>query len=89
MKTLLDELQWKEDCLLGRAPGEQQTLFQARLLADPEFRKDIHWQCQAYGYIREYGRRQLRDELEGIHRMLFTEPQHRLFRNRVMAFFRR
>ncbi|SEL29519.1 hypothetical protein [Parapedobacter koreensis] len=87
MKTSLDDLQLMENCLLGRASGEQRTLFEARLLLDPVLREDAHWQQQTYRIIRDYGRKQLRNELEQVHQVLFTAPRHRAFRDKVLSFF--
>ncbi len=87
MKTSLDSLQHMEDCLLGRATNEQRVLFEAQLLLDPALREEAHWQRKTYAVIREQGRRQLRKELDHLHRTLFTAPQHRSFRDRVLRFF--
>ncbi len=89
MKTSLDELQLIENCLLGRAPGEQQALFEAKLLLDPELREDVYWRWKTYGIVREYGRKQLYKELEKVHHTLFTKPKHQSFRDKVLGFFRK
>ncbi|RQP13740.1 hypothetical protein [Parapedobacter defluvii] len=88
MKTSLDNLQLMEDCLLGRASNEQCLFFEAALLLDPALREDIRWQQKTYHIIRDYGRQQLRSELDQVHKMLFTSPQHRTFRDQVLKFFR-
>ena len=87
MKTSLDKLQLMEDCLLGRSSGEQQALFEAKLLLDSELREDTYWQRKTYGIIHECGRKQLRKELENVHRTLFTAPQHQSFRDKILGFF--
>lgn len=89
MRTSLNNLQLTEDCLLGRASGEQRVLFEANLLLNPVLREDVRWQRKTYLIIREYGRQQLRTELEQVHQALFTAPQHRTFRERVFEFFRK
>ena len=87
MKTSWCEWQWREDCLLNDASGEQQMLFEAKLLIDPEFRDAIYWQRSTYRVIREYNRVQLRAELKQVHQRLFTEPAHRKFANKIKALF--
>lgn len=89
MKTSLRNLQWVEDGLLQQAAPDEQTLFEAKLLLDAALREDCHWQRKTYTAIREYGRTQFRRQLEDLHRELFSAPQHRSFRGRVMAFFGR
>lgn len=76
-----------EDCLQGQAPDEERLLFEAKLLLDPELREDAHWQQKTYGIIRNYGRQQLRQELEQAHQTLFTVPQHQRFRDKVLELF--
>ncbi|SKB87129.1 hypothetical protein SAMN05660226_03528 [Parapedobacter luteus] len=87
MKTLLDNLQMAEDCLLGHASDEQRLLFEASLLLYPALREDVHWQRKTYHIIRAYGRQRLRHELEAMHRTLFTAPRHRAFRDKVLRIF--
>ena len=72
---------------MGAAPGEQQALFEAKLLVDPQLRDDVYWQQATYSVIREYRREQLRAELKQVHQRLFTEPKHRNFADRIKAFF--
>lgn len=87
MKTSWSEWQWREDCLLGNASGEQQTLFEAKRLVDPEFRAAVNWQRATYSIIREYSRAQLRTELKHVHQQLFADPRHRTFANKINALF--
>ncbi len=88
MKTSLGKLQQFEDCILGRTTGDQRMLFEAKLLLDPVLWEDAHWQQKTYRIVRDYGRQRLRSELEQVHQMLFTTPQHRKFRDKVLDFFR-
>jgi len=89
MKTSLDKLQLMEDCLLGQASGEQRLFFEANLLLDPILREEAHWQCKTYHVVRDYGRQQLRSELEQVHQVLFTASQHHKFHDWVLGFFRK
>ena len=89
MKTSLTNVQLIEDYLLGRASNEQRLLFEARLLLDSTLQGDVYWQRKVYSVVRQYGRQQFRDELERLHQQLFTAPQHRAFRDKIIAFFQR
>lgn len=89
MKTSLDNLQWMEGCLLEQANGSDQALFEAKLLLDPALREEAYWQRRTYAIVRQYGRRQFRSELDQLHQILFTAPQHRSFRDKVLGFFRK
>ncbi|MEC3881757.1 hypothetical protein [Parapedobacter sp. 10938] len=87
MKTSWSEWQWREDCLLGGASGEQRALFNAKLLLDTEFRDAVYWQRATYHVIRDYNRVQLREELRQVHQRLFADPAHRTFAQKIKALF--
>lgn len=80
-------MQVTENYLLGHVSSAEQVLFSAKLLLDPVLRDDVYWQRKTYGLVRDYGRQRLREELEHLHRELFTAPQHRSFRERIRTFF--
>ncbi|WP_257668750.1 hypothetical protein [Parapedobacter tibetensis] len=87
MKTSLNELQLMEDCLLQQASGEQYMLFEAKLLLDPKLQDEVNWQYKTYHIIHEYGRQQIRHELEQVHQLLFTTSVHQSFRKRILGLF--
>jgi len=87
MKTSWSEWQWREDCLLGNASGEERALFEAKRLVDPEFNESIRWQQATYAVIRAYGRAELRAELKQVHQRLFADPAHRSFVEKIKSLF--
>ena len=89
MKTSWYKLQQLEDFLQHSATGPEKALLRAKMLIEPGLREDLEWQQRTYRIIGEYGRRQLRREIAGIHEELFSAPPYHSFRNEVMDIFRR
>jgi hypothetical protein len=89
MRTSLNEIEQIEDHLLQKLNGEEELLFQANLLLNKSFADDFHWQKKSYQLIHTYGRLQLRQEIEKVHQKLFSKPDYRTFRQKIIALFRR
>jgi anti-sigma factor RsiW len=81
MRKELREIQHIEHYLSGRLSAEEARTFRIRLRTDRELQQQLARQTQTYRLIRQYARRQLRRELETIHRRLMRRPS---FRQRVL-----
>ncbi len=71
MRPELERLHLIEQHLLGPTAPADVVGWEARLLLDPTLRADADAQRRLYAGIRAAGRRQLRQELTGIHQRLF------------------
>lgn len=89
MKTSLNDLRLIEDYLLTGADHEERCLLEAKLILHPELRAEVYWQQKTYDVVRDYGRNQLKKEIEKIHQTLFEAPEHQSFRQRIMSFFKK
>ena len=87
MRTSLIETQQIEAHLLQLSEPGNALVFEARLLLEPGLHDKMQWQKQTYGIIRQYGRDQLKQEIEAVHAQLFTEPKHAGFRQKIMRLF--
>lgn len=87
MRTSLNDTQQIDDYLLQVAGEADKALFEARLLLQPALRNTLQWQQKTYDIIRQYSRRQLKAEIESVHQLLFNEPEHTSFRQKIMALF--
>lgn len=87
MKTSLNELRWIERHLLSGFEDEESCLFEAKLILQPELKEQVYWQHKTYQVVQEYGRQQLKAEIEKIHQALFHTAEHQPFRRRVMRLF--
>lgn len=78
MRTSLVEIQAIEAHLLDGRP-----------LPDGEDMPDkVHWQQQTYAVVQQYGRNQLKAELEAVHNKIFTGSAFWRFRRRIARYFR-
>ncbi len=85
--TSWNETQQIEAHLYGLADTGTALVFEARLLLEPELADKLVWQQKTYAVIQQYGRRQLKQEIEAVHQQLFTQPQHLTFSQKIRLLF--
>lgn len=83
----MNEIRQIDDYLFKYAGEADTLLFEARLILQPELREKLHWQQKVYELVGQYGRRQLKAEIEAVHQQLFNAPEHRSFAQKIRAFF--
>jgi hypothetical protein len=86
MKTLR-EIEDIERYLLDQLEPQSKLLFEARLLVDPLLKIRVQWQRKIHAIVRRSGRRQLKMEVERIHRQLFADPSRRQFQQKILQLF--
>ena len=87
MKTSLNELRLIEHYLLSDDKDGESLLFEAKMILQPELKQQVYWQNKTYQMVRDYGRKQLKNEIDNIHETLFNTDEHRSFRQKVMRLF--
>lgn len=87
MRTSLNNILETEQYLTGQLAPEDQLLYDARLIVDEDLQEQTRWQQHTYEVIRAYGRMQISNQLENIHHRFMTEPQHIIFRNKILKIF--
>jgi hypothetical protein len=87
MRTLLNEVLAIENHLHEKALPEERLVFQAKMILDTELQDKVTAQKQVYHLINQYGRKQLKAELEAVHHKLFTDPEHLSFAQRIRKLF--
>lgn len=87
MKTSLNELRLIEDYLLSCGEDEETCLFKAKLILQPELQEDVYWQSKTYQMVQDYGRKQLKTEIEKIHQTLFNSNGYKPFRQQIIGLF--
>lgn len=87
MRTSLIETEQIEAHLLRLSEPGDALVFEARLLLEPELMDKMHWQKKTYTLINQYGRQQLKQEIEAVHQQLFNRPEHTGFRQKMMRLF--
>ena len=88
MKTLWNETRQIELHLLGKADTGDTLLFEAQLILDPVLHDKVLWQKKTYAIINNYGRIQLKNEIEAVHQKLFNDTEHLSFRQKIRRLFK-
>ncbi|WP_207425356.1 hypothetical protein [Pedobacter sp. SYSU D00535] len=87
MRTSLKDIKTVEEYLFGHLDGGDAALLEAKLLLSGDLSEQVKAQQQSYILIREFGRKELRKEIEEVHQNLFSEKQHRSFRQKILRLF--
>ena len=87
MRTSLIEIEQIEQYLTGCPAPPDALLFEAQQIIQPALRDKVALQRQTYRLINQYGRKQLRSEIEAVHQQLFNREQHRNFKQKILRLF--
>lgn len=87
MRTSLNNIAQTEAHLLNKQQPGDALLFDAWLLLDTDLQADVSAQKQVYTLVQQYGRRQLKQEIEAVHQQLFTQPEHLSFKQKIARIF--
>jgi hypothetical protein len=87
MRTSLIETEQIEAHLLQLSNPGDALVFEAKLLLDDELNDKLYWQKSAYNMVRQYGRNQLKKEIEAVHQTLFKEAAHKSFSEKIRQIF--
>jgi hypothetical protein len=87
MTTSWNETRQIEAVLRGTAAPGDALLFEAKLMLDNELADKMLWQQKTYNVIKQYGRKQLKAEIDAVHQKLFTQPEHRSFSQKIRQLF--
>lgn len=89
MMTSLTETAQIDAYISGTLQGGDALLFEARMILDTGLNDKARWQQKAVSLVQLYGQKQLRQEIEDVHRQLFTLPEHAGFGNKIRRLFAR
>ncbi|EHQ28024.1 hypothetical protein [Mucilaginibacter paludis] len=87
MRTSLNEIKAIEDHLLGHHNIGDTLLFEVRAILDTQLRDKISAQQRAYHTVWQYGRLQLKQEIEAVHQQLLNDARHQGFMQKVVNIF--
>ena len=88
MRTSLNKIAQTEAYLLKRANPANALLFKAKILLDQDLQAHVSQQRQVYSLVQQYGRKQVKAEIEAVHQQLFNQPEHLSFRQKIARIFR-
>ena len=87
MKTSWNDTILTEHYLSGSLSDEERALFEARLILEPQLADNLKWQQKTTVAARQYGRQNLREEIEQVSHHIFTASHYVSFRKKVLSFF--
>ena len=87
MKTSWKKTKRWDEYLHRRARPEEALLTEAELIVDSDLRETLRWQQRTYALVQQYGRQQLRREIQAAQDQLFSRPEHRSFREMILRLF--
>ncbi len=64
-------------------------LTEAKLLLTPAFKDTLKWQIQSHDYIRAYGQKKLREEIQQVEMRLFSESRFSQFKKTIQNIFKK
>ena len=88
MRTSLNELKVIDEHLFRLMPGSDHFLFEVRLMLDEELRTKVLQQQQAHALVQEYGRKQLKAEIDAVHQRLFNDTRPHGFAAKILRLFK-
>ena len=88
MRTSLNNIAQTEAYLLKRSNPADSLLFEAKTLLDQNLQAHVAQQQQVYTLVQQYGRKQVKAEIEAVHQQLFNQPEHLSFRQKIARLFR-
>lgn len=77
-----------EKYLEDRMSPAEKFLFEAQMLINPGLRTDVRAQKTVYAFVRMYHRKKLKEELEAIHRRIFSDPGKAVYQQQVYQLFK-
>ncbi len=87
MTTSWNETRQIEAHIMGTANTGDALLFEAKLMLDNDLADKVIWQQKTYETIQQFGRRQLKKEIEQVHQQLFTQHEHTSFAQKIRRLF--
>jgi hypothetical protein len=87
MRTSLNNIKHIDDFISGKLSPTESLIFQARVLLDSDLRQQVEWHRRTVAIINLYGRKELRNEVEKIHRDIFAVNSDHSLKHRVRNLF--
>ena len=87
MRTSLIETQEIDRYLNDEMTTMSRLVFESRMLVDPSLKEKVNYQKKADALIKAYGRQKLKQEIENIDQMLFSDAKFKSFQTKVFSIF--
>lgn len=87
MTTSWNDLPALDNYLRGTLPKSERLLLEARLINESRLRGDLQYLRKTIRLVQDHGRATVRKELEAIHGSLFSDPEKKIFQQRIINLF--
>ncbi|GAA0892759.1 hypothetical protein GCM10009122_24380 [Fulvivirga kasyanovii] len=77
-----------DEYLNGRLSPVDRLLFEARLTVDPTLKRDLYFQKKTYRLVKMYHREKLKEEIEALHKKIFSSADKLNFRSNIYQLFK-
>lgn len=84
----MTEVQEIENYLQNTQEPGDRLLTEARLLLNKDFATNLFWQRKTNALVQEYGRKQIKLEIEAVHQKLFSEKKQASFKEKILSIFK-
>lgn len=88
MKTSQNNTRLIEKYLFRMLSPVDRFVFEARLALNPGLKKEVFAQEKIYRILKMYHREQLKEELEILHRQIFSDPSKTNFQQTIYQIFK-
>jgi hypothetical protein len=88
MKISATDTQQIDRYLLQQLPPGDKLLFDVQLVLCPQLQENLDCQQKVHQLVKLRGRQQLKAQIKSVEQMLFIQPVHVSFRQRVFKMFR-
>lgn len=88
MRTSLNEMKEIEGYLLQTTPVEDRLMLEVKMALEPTLAEKVDLQKKVYSQVRQYARRQLREEIRSVEGELFSQSKYQLFKQRILRLFK-
>jgi len=87
MKTSASDTAHIDGYLLRQLPAGDKLVFDARLMLCPELKDNVEWQRKVHQLVQLRGRQQLKAQINGVEQLVFSQPEYRGFRQKILRLF--
>lgn len=89
MRTSLNEISLLDAYLHNELMGEEKLLLEARFIIEEQLKDHLFWQRQSYRFVRDYGRQNLREQLQIVEEEFLGDPRNETIIQRIKSYFKK
>ena len=88
MKTSWNDIKIAEDYVEGRMDRNTRISFESHLALNPLLSTDLRFLKKTYQLVKMYHRKKMKEELDALHKRIFSDPNKIAFRQNIFQIFK-